>query len=91
MIECIDKLWCVLFIGASPVAQCRRRRRCGLDPHSGRSSKGGHGNPLQCSCLENPHGHRSLVCYSPWGRKESDTTEATEHAGTIHRIKYYMK
>ena len=21
------------------------------------------------------HGWRSLVCYSPWGRKESDTTE----------------
>ena len=23
----------------------------------------------------NPHGQRSLVGYSPWGRKESDTTE----------------
>ena len=21
------------------------------------------------------HGRRSVVCYSPWGRKESDTTE----------------
>ena len=28
------------------------------------------------------HGQRSLVGYSPWGRKESDTTEATEHTGT---------
>ena len=36
---------------------------------------GGHGNPLQYSCLENPHGQRSLVGYSPWGRKELDTTE----------------
>ena len=26
------------------------------------------------------HGQRSLVTYSPWGPKESDTTEATEHA-----------
>ena len=34
-----------------------------------------HGNPLQYSCLENPHGQRSLVGYSPWGYKESDTTE----------------
>ena len=25
----------------------------------------GHGSPLQYSCLENPHGQRSLV--SPWG------------------------
>ena len=30
---------------------------------------------LQYSCLENPHGQRSLAGYSPWGRKESDTTE----------------
>ena len=30
---------------------------------------------LQCSCLENPHGQRNLVGYSPWGCKESDTTE----------------
>ena len=40
---------------------------------------GGHGNPLQYSCLENPHGQRSLVGYSPQGHKESDTTEATSH------------
>ena len=33
------------------------------------------GNPLQYSCLENPHGQRSLVGYSPWGRKESDANE----------------
>ena len=41
----------------------------------GRSPGGGHGNPLQDSCLENPHGQRSLVDCSPWGHKKSDTTE----------------
>ena len=35
----------------------------------------GNGNPLWYSCPENPHGPRSLVGYTPWGRKESDTTE----------------
>ena len=45
----------------------------------GRSPGGGHGNPLQHSCLENQHGQRSLAGYSPWGRKESDTTEYTDH------------
>ena len=30
---------------------------------------------LQHSCLENPHGQRSLAGYSPWGHKELDTTE----------------
>ena len=41
----------------------------------GRSPGGGHGNPLQYSCLENPSEQRSLAGYSPWGHKESDTTE----------------
>ena len=40
-----------------------------------RSPGGGHGNPLQYSCMENPHGQRSLVGYNPWGCKESDMTE----------------
>ena len=26
------------------------------------------------------HGEKILAGYSPWGRKESDMTEATEHA-----------
>ena len=47
----------------------------GLIPELGRSPGGGHGNPLQYSCLENPQGQRSLAGYSPWGGKESDTTE----------------
>ena len=47
----------------------------GSIPGLGRSPGGGHGNPLQYSCLENPPEQRSLVGYSPWGRKESDMTE----------------
>ena len=39
--------------------------RLGLSPRVGRSPRGGHGNPLQYSCLENPHEHRSLADYSP--------------------------
>ena len=38
----------------------------GSTPGLGRSPGGGHGNPLQCFCLEG---------YSPWGHKESDTAE----------------
>ena len=41
----------------------------------GRSPGEGNGYPLQCCCLENPHGQRSLAGYSPWGCKEPDTTE----------------
>ena len=32
-------------------------------------------SPLQYSCLENPHEQRSLAGCSPWGHRESDTTE----------------
>ena len=40
-------------------------REKGLIPGSGRSPGGGHGNPLQYSCLENPNGQRNLAGYSP--------------------------
>ena len=40
-------------------------RDAGSNPGSGRSPGGGHSSPLQYSCLENPHGQRSLAGYSP--------------------------
>ena len=54
----------------------------GWIPVLGRSSGGGHSNPLQYSCLENPHGQRRLVGYSPWDCKES---YVTEQLSTAHR------
>ena len=47
----------------------------GLIPVSGRSPGEGNGNPLQYPCLEKSYGQRSLVGYSPWSCKESNTTE----------------
>ena len=44
----------------------------GSIPGLRRSPGGGHGNPPQYSCLQDPHGQRSLV-----GRRESDTTKGT--------------
>ena len=35
----------------------------------GRSPGGGHENPFQYSCLENPHGQRSLLGCSLWGHR----------------------
>ena len=52
-------------------------RDTGSIPGSGRSPGGGHGYPVQYSCLEKPHGQGSLVGYSPRGCKESEMTEAT--------------
>ena len=45
----------------------------GSIPGSGRSPEEGNGNPLQDSGKS--HGQRNQAGYSPWGRKESDTTE----------------
>ena len=46
----------------------------GLIPGLGRSSGGGHGSPLQYSCLEEL-GQRNLVGYTVHGVAESDMTE----------------
>ena len=40
--------------GKEPNCRCRRLRDMGSIPGSGRSPRGGQGNSLQCSCLENP-------------------------------------
>ena len=45
-------------------------RAMGSAPGLGRSLGGGNGNPLQYLCLGNPTDKRS-----PWGHRESDTTE----------------
>ena len=45
-------------------AKARDIRDMGLIPGLGRFPGGGHGNPLQYSYLENPHGQGSLVGYS---------------------------
>ena len=58
----------------------------GSTPGWGRSPGGGHGNPLQYSCLENPV-DRGAWGGAGWGstvqgHKELDMTEATERAYT---------
>ena len=39
--------------GKGPTCQCRRHKKHRFNPWVGRSPGGGHGNPLQCSCLVN--------------------------------------
>ena len=65
----------VAFVIKNLPASAGGRRDMGSIPGSGRSSGGRNGTSLQYSCLGKFHGQRSLVGYSPWGCKESDTTE----------------
>ena len=64
-------------------------RDAALIPGMGRSLGGGHGSPLQCSCLENPMDSRAWRV-TGWGRKESDTMEVAQHLcmqlGAITRL-----
>ena len=53
----------------------------GLIPGWERSPRGGPGNPLQYSCLENPM-DRGAWWPTVHGVTDSDTTEVTEHALT---------
>ena len=51
-----------------------------LFPGLGRYPGRGWENPVEISCLENPHGQRNLMGYSPWGHRELDTTERLDTA-----------
>ena len=54
----------------------------GLIPGLGRSPGGGHGNPLQYSCLENPM-DRGAWPATVHRVAESDTTDSTEHEHNV--------
>ena len=82
-----DRLPTPLFLGF-PGGSNGKESACsagdlGSIPGSGRFPGEGHGNPLQYSCLENPHGQRSPVGYCQWGCKELDTTERLSTAQHI--------
>ena len=68
--------------GEEPTCQCRNVKDTGSVPRWERSPGGGHGNPLQYSCLENPMDRGAWWGCSPQGDKQSDMTEATQHTHT---------
>ena len=57
----------------------------GSIPGSRRFPGGGNGIPLQYSFLDKSHRQRSLVGYSPWDHKQSDTTEQLSMHAHTHR------
>ena len=43
--------------------------------------------PTPVFLSEESQGQRNLAGYSPWGRKESDTAEVTQHAACTYSLK----
>ena len=70
--------------GKEPACDAGAARGVGVIPALGRSPAGGHGNPLQCSCLENPmdRGAWRAIVHAV---AELDTTEklSMQHGETL--------
>ena len=62
-------------LGSDGKASCLQFRRPGFNPWVGKISWRRQWHPTPVLLLGKSHGRKSLVGYSPWGCKESDTTE----------------
>ena len=59
--------------------QCRRHRRRGFDPWVGKIPWRSAWQPTPVFLPRESYEQKNLAGYCPWGCKESDTMEATEH------------
>ena len=66
--------------GKEATCWCRRHKRYQFNPWIGKIPWKRIWLPTAVFLPGESHGQRSLVGYSPWGLKESDTTEVSEHA-----------
>ena len=68
--------------GKKPACQCRRCKRPRFDPYIGNNPRRRTRQPPPVFLSGESHGQRSLEGHSPWGCKESDTTEELKHTHT---------
>ena len=68
----------MVLVVKNPLANTEDVRDASSIPGSRRSPEGGHGNPLQYSCLENPMDRGAWqATYGSQGRKELHITKVT--------------
>ena len=70
-----------LFSGKEPACQCRR---CGFNPWVGKIPWRRKWQPAPVFLPGKSHRQRSLAGCSPWGRKESDTTERLNNNNNLN-------
>ena len=89
---CVCVYWAsqVVPVVKNPPANAGDTGDVGSIPGLGRSPGGGHGNPLQYSCLENPMDRRAWWAAVHGVAKELDMTEATKHSQYIYITYSYI-
>ena len=69
--------------GKESASQCKRLKRRGFNPWAGKVCWKRKWQPTPVFLPREPHGQKSLLGYSSWGQKASDTTERlSTHAHT---------
>ena len=93
----MNSYWCIVInasfpggiSGKEPACQCRRQKRQNSIHQLGRSSGGGHGNPVKYSCPENPIDRGGWWAIVHRVAKKSDTTEVTWHSySRFHPVQF---
>ena len=74
----------MVLVVENPPAKSGDIRDMGSIPGSGRSPRGGHGNPLQYSCLENPMDRRA------WWAAGHSVTVGHDWSDLVHTGKDYL-
>ena len=76
--------------GKEPACQCRRHKRLGFNPWIRKIPWRRAWQPTPLFLPGEAHEQRSLVGYSPWGHKESVTTEHTHTKFFVFSFKFYV-
>ena len=76
--------------GKESACQCSKYKRCGFDLWVGKIPWRRGWLPIPVFLTGKSHGQRSLAGYSPWGLKESDTTERLTHSHTFTASHLYL-
>ena len=77
--------WCS---GKESACHCRRCKRHRFHPWAGNVSQRREWQNTPVFLPGEFHGQRSLVGYSSWGHKESDTTKVTQHVACVRVCVY---
>ena len=85
-----DVWWALCMLsGKESACQCRRRKRCGLDPWVGKISWRRKWRPTQCSCLENSMDRGAWWAIVHGGCEESGTNEHTAPSYEIQTVWFW--